>query len=201
MLQSSSSTSKHSAEQSPHAHPGCPRCRLTTGERRGIPRDSSEEKQRSPLAVPCGCSQLRCSARWTPPGSLQKGAQGNSETISKPNRPRTLRCAPPQTPALLPEAAWIQEEVPVKPFGMFRKAPLTIGNRGQLQHCVKGTFQVGHFICRESKAGGLSHALSKSRLRHRLQQLTLARSKDMHAPGLTLSHLLRALAIIPPPAG
>lgn len=78
---------------------------------------------------------------------------------------------PPQPPALLPRAAWIQEDVQVKRLGMFsRKVPLTIGHRGQLQHCVKGTFQVGHFICRESKAGGLSHPLSKSRLRHLPQQ-------------------------------
>lgn len=197
MLQFSSSTSEHSAEQSPHAHPRCPRCRLTTGERRGIPRDGSEEKQHTPLAVPCGCSQLQCSARWTPLGSLQTGAQGDRETISKPNRHRTLQSAPPQTSALLPEAAWIQDEVPVKPFGMFSgKALLTIGNWGQLQHCVKGTFQVGHFICRESKAGGLSHTPSKSRLRQHLQQLRPAHTKDMHA-----SRLLRASSIIPPPAG
>lgn len=135
------------------------------------------------------------------PAACRREHKETERPSANPTGPGHYDVLHPKTPALLPEAAWIQEEVPVKPFGMFRKAPLTIGNRGQLQHCVKGTFQVGHFICRESKAGGLSHALSKSRLRRRLQQLTLAHTEDMHAPGLTLSHLLRALAIIPPPAG
>lgn len=113
--------------------------------------------------------------RWTPPGSLQKAAQGEREAISTPNRHRMLQSAPPQTSALLPEAAWIREKIQVKSLGLFsRKGPLTIGHRGQLQHCVKGTFQVGHFICRKSKAGGLSHPLSKSRLRQLHQHLRQA---------------------------
>lgn len=66
---------------------------------------------------------------------------------------------------LFSQTAWIQEKVQLNPPGMFRKVSLTIGYRGQLQHRVQGTFQVGHLICRDSKAGGLSHLPSTGRLR------------------------------------
>lgn len=135
--------------------------------------------------------------RWTPPGSLQKGAQGDKRGHQQTQQAQdATKCSTPE-PHSPPQ---IQKEVRVKLLGMFsRKAPLTIGHRGQLQHCVKGTFQVGHFICRESKAGELPHPLSKSRLRHASSATGKAWSvhhqrdaRSRPCMDLNTSHLLRA---------
>lgn len=109
--------------------------------------------------------------------STRQPAEGSTGRWRGCQKSQEVQNARPQSPAHLPEEAQVKQ-----PGTLRSNTTLTIGNWGQLQHCVKRTLQVGHFVCRESKAGRLPHPLSKSRFGHLPQHLKLSHTNGIHFP-------------------